>query len=255
MGGTGIAQPHGSDSAFLNPAGISYFSEVHATGGYRYGKTAIGNVKQFHAVIMDSNEENIFKGAIAYRERKYESALFGDAREKDFIANGAYQINPNLSVGLRGYKKQTDIPLESIDQYNGDLGAHWIVVKDFALAITQFGMFSTKDSVVQPLGVLPMTTVGALYVIPDIVVFTADLAYAYKENDRDRFSHAVGVGFINVEFFRTNFGARFDDRAGEAYYSAGFQFAGPRLKIGYAYQKESRKDLGEVHTFDISVNL
>lgn len=255
MGGTGVAYASAVDSAFLNPAGISFFSDIHFSGAYRFGKSVLGDMQQMHAVIADANPENLFKGSLAYRERKYEPGA-DDVKEQDFIANAAYAFTPGFGVGVRGYKKQTNVPLQDrVDQYNGDLGLLWRPGQYWVVGITQYGLLSTKDTLVQPLGVLPMTTAGALFTLPDIAVVTADISYAYKENTSDRFSHAIGVSFQNVEFLRTNLGARFDDRAGETVYSAGFQFWGPRLKVGYAYQKEVRKELGEMHTIDISMNL
>lgn len=254
MGGAGVAYASGAESTFLNPAGVAMYNDINIAAAHRFGKSALGDLKQYNAIIVDSSEENMFKGSIAYRERIYEPSI-GDVREKDFIANGAYLVHPDWAVGVRGYKKQTDIPLESIDQYNGDVGVLWTPQKQMAFGITQYGLFSTKEGIAQPLGVLPMTTIGGLYTFPDIAVVTADLSYAYNENQKNRFIHAFGVSFHNVEFFRTNVGIRADDRAGEMAYTAGFQFWAPRLKVGYAYQKEVRKELGEMHTIDISINL
>lgn len=255
LGGTGVAQPTSTEAVFLNPAGIAIFSELYFAGAYRFGQSALGDMKQTHVAITDASPENLFKGALAYRERRYEPAI-GDIKEQEFIASTAVQLRSNLSVGVRGYKKQTAVPLQDrIDQYNGDIGVLWAPNETWALGFTQYGLLSTKDTLLQPLGVLPMTTVGALLAVPDIATITADLSYAYKENASDHLIHAIGLSFRNAEWFRTNLGARIDDRAGETVYSAGFQFWGPRLKVGYAYQKEVRKELGEMHTIDISINL
>lgn len=253
LGGAGVAHAHPTESALLNPAGLAFFSDAYFAGIYRYGKSTLGGTRQYNAVIADADEENLFVGSVAYRQVDYDDVPGGEIQEKEFVANAAYRL-PSLAIGLRGYKKQTDVFGAKVDQYNSDLGIHWISTDHLAFGITQTGMFSTKNYQ-YPLGVLPATTLGGMFAISELFSIFADFSYAYNQNPNDRFVHAVGLSLQHLEFLRINVGGRFDDRSGETSYTAGLQFHGPRLKVGYAYQKEVRKELGEMHTFDISVNL
>lgn len=255
LGGAGVANPLATESAFLNPAGLGFFSDVQAMGAFRTGKSTLGDFRQYNAVIADANPANLFVGSIAYRQKDYDLNPTGDVEEKEMLVNAAYRLRPDLALGLRGYKKQTDFLGAKQDEINGDFGIHWVPKDNWAVGFTQYSMFSTRDNLLFPLGLLPMSTLGVQYVMSEFFSLNADLSYAYKQNAENRFGHAVGVSFMHVEYFRINFGGRFDDRAGETAYTAGFQFYGPNLKVGYAYQKEVRQELGEVHTFDISLNL
>lgn len=253
MGTAGVAAAHPTEATFLNPAGVSLFTGVFFNGGYRMGKSQFGDFRQMSAVIADSSEDNLFSGSVGYRQRDYDFLPSSDIGEKEFIATAAYKL-PSLALGLRGYKKQTDLLGVKTDQYNGDVGLQWDSTEDLTFAVLQTGLFTTKD-IRYPLGVLPTTTLGAMYVIRDLATLMADFSYSYAENSQDRLAHSFGVAFQHIEFVSLNAGIRIDDRAGETIYTAGFQFLGPNLKLGYAYQKEVRKELGEVHTFDISINL
>lgn len=255
LGGAGVANAIATESAFLNPAGLGFYSDVQAAGVFRTGKSKLGNFRQFNAVVADANPENLFVGSLAYRHRNYDASPTQDVQEKEILVSAAYRLRPELAMGLRGYKKQTDFFGLKQDEINSDFGIHWVPKSNWAVGFTQYSMFSTKDDFSFPLGLLPASTLGFQYVLGGMVSLNADLSYFYKQNPQDRFSHALGISFMHVEYFRINVGGRFDDRAGETAYTAGFQFYGPNLKVGYAYQKEVRQELGEVHTFDISLNL
>lgn len=253
LGGVGAAIAHPTEASFINPAGLAFFSGAFVTAGYRTGKSSFGDYRQMSAVIADANEENLFSGSLAYRQKDFDFSPLNDLQETDLIATAAYRL-PTIAIGLRGYKKETELIGATTEQYNGDLGLQWMSSEQLTLGITQTGLLSTKD-VVQPFGVLPATTVGAMFVIPQLATLIADFSYAYTQNPNDRWVHAVGLSFQHIEFISLNTGLRMDDRSGETTVTAGLQFVGPRLKAGYAYQKETRKELGEVHTFDISINL
>ncbi|MCC6138214.1 MAG: hypothetical protein IT287_06255 [Bdellovibrionaceae bacterium] len=255
LGGAGVANAIATESAFLNPAGLGFHSDVQVAGVFRTGKSQLGDFRQFNAVIADANPGNLFVGSLAYRQRNYDAGPTSDIEDKEMIINAAYRLRPEFAMGLRGYKKQTDFFGVKQDEVNSDFGMQLVPMNNWTIGFTQYSMFSTKDNLAYPLGLLPMSTVGVQYVLSQMIAFNADLSYAYKQNNQDRFAHAVGVSFMHVEYFRINVGGRFDDRAGETAYTAGFQFYGPNLKVGYAYQKEVRQELGEVHTFDISLNL
>jgi hypothetical protein len=253
LGGVGAALANPTEASFINPAGLAFFSGGYFSGGYRSGKSDFGDYRQMSVVMADASEENLFSGSLAYRQKDFDFTPSIDLQEKDFIATAAYR-RPSLAIGIRGYKKQTELVGENIDQYNGDLGLQWMSTEHFTVGITQSGMWSTK-AVEQPFGVLPSTTVGAMFVIPQLAMLIADFSYAYTQNPNDRLVHSVGLSLQHIEFVSINTGLRMDDRSGETTMTAGLQFVGPRLKAGYAYQKEVRKELGEVHTFDISINL
>lgn len=256
LGGAGVANLNAVDSAFLNPAGLAFFSDVQFSGTYRFGKTSLGDVRQMNAVIADARNDNLFSGSLAYRQRDYERSLPTEINEKQFVLNTAFLLGPRWGMGLRGYKIQTDLASgETIDQYNGDLGVHFALTPAVALAATQSGLFSAKEGLAAPLGVLPETKIGGLLRINSFITVLADVGFAYNQNPNDRTSQAVGLSLTKMEFMNLNFGARFDERARETIYTAGLQFAGPRLKLGYAYQKEVRQEFGEAHTIDISMNL
>lgn len=256
LGGAGVAHASALDSAFLNPAGLAFFSDVQMGGSYRFGKTSLGDVRQINAVMAEATRENLFAGSLAYRQRDYETSPMSEINEKQFVANIAFLLTPQWSVGLRGYKVQTDLQShQKIDQYNGDLGIHYVMNDYFGFALTQTGILSTKEGLVAPLGVLPETRVGTMVQVNQLVGLLADVGYAYNQNPDKRTSQSFGVVLTKMEFLKFHFGARFDDRSRERAYTAGLQFYGPRLKLGYAYQKEVRQEWGETHTIDISLNL
>lgn len=256
LGGAGVARSHMTEAAFLNPAGLGFFSNLEFASAYVFGKTRLGDLRQLNVVFADGSSENFFLGSVAYKQKEYTSTSALEIHEKEFIANAAFRLRPELSVGLRGYKVQTE-PVGGVEQsqYNSDIGVQWIMNKKLSLGMTQVGILSAKESLIFPLGVLPRTTVGAQYIVNSMLIFTGDLVYAYNQNPHKRFTHSAGISLTHLEYFRLNAGGRFDDRAGETAYTAGVQFCGPQLKVGYAYQKEVRQRFGEIHTIDISLNF
>jgi hypothetical protein len=254
MGGSGIASAHPIESAFLNPAGIAEFSSIYFSGLFFNGKTSLGNNRQWGATIADASPENVFAGSLAYRHRTFELAP-EDVEEQDFIFTGAFKPHKQIAIGAHVYKKQTRGFFNDVDQYNGDIGGLFMLSKSLALGFTQFGVVGTKKMPVVGTGLTNKTTVGAQWAPYSFLALTGDVSMYNERNPNGRFIHAFGAAFSHVEFAHIHFGGRFDDARGETYYTLGLLFDGPKLKIGYSYQKEVRQELGEMHTIDISLNL
>ncbi|MCB9072458.1 MAG: hypothetical protein H6623_02460 [Bdellovibrionaceae bacterium] len=254
LGGAGIANAHPIDSAYLNPAGLAAFADVYFSGQYFFGKQNLGNTKQWGVTLADASQGNIFKGSLTYRRRKT-SLSPQDVKEEDYIATGAVKLTQRWSVGAHIYKKQTDSLVGSVDQYNGDFGAMWQISDKVALGFTQFGLVGTKNTGIAGTGLTNRTSLGVSWSPLFFVQVLADLTYYNENNPRRRLVHALGVALSHTEYIFLRLGARIDDAWGGTYYTGGLYFNGPKFKLGYAYQKEVRRDIGGAHTIDLSFNF
>lgn len=253
MGGAGIGAPHPYESALLNPAALiesktQYFAlQTHSSENVVSGV----DTNQHSLFITDAGDMTIFPGALMYRQRT--NKIAGQRiREQQIQLSGAGAITRHFALGLSGYKIRTNLETGAdYNQYNADLGAYWFLNEQWSLGAVFRGLLGSKDTAWAASQVLPSTGLGAEYRFFDMFKLRYDVNYFLEQNSDNRFRHQFG-GEVRYDFLLVlRAGMSQDDRLAENRWSAGIGWDGPKLKVAYAYQKETRQKLGESHSIDM----
>ncbi len=253
LGGAGIAAPHPYESAILNPAALVEFKTKYFGIQTHSSDNSVSGVdtNQQSIFITDAGDMTIFPGALMYRQRTNKVAGVR-IREQQFQLSGAGAITRHFAVGLSGYKIKTDLPTGAdYNQYNADLGAYWFINDQWSVGGIFRGLLGSKDTAWAASKVLPSSGMGAEYRFFEMFKLRYDLNYVWEQNSDNRFLHQFGgeVRYDNLLVLRA--GLNQDDRVSENRWSAGIGWEGPKLKVAYAYQKETRQKLGESHSIDM----
>lgn len=252
MGGAGIGGSHAYESAILNPASLidvkkSYFAlQTHSAG-----MEAPAKLRHYSVFMTDAGEDTNYPGTLFYRQRTVD--IRGQkTREQQFQLSGAAALTKSFAVGISGYKIRTDLMTGSdYSQYNADLGAYWLASEALSMGAVFRGVAGSKNTTWLESRVLPMAGLGAEWRFFEMFRFRYDVNYFLEQNSQQRFRHQIG-GEVRYDFMlvlRTGYSQ--DDRLGENRWTAGIGWEGPKLKVGYAYQKENRKNLGDMHSIDM----
>jgi hypothetical protein len=209
-------------------------------------------LKQNSIFITDAGEMTIFPGTLFYRQRHYK--IIGEpVREHHYQLSIAGAITKTFAVGASAYKIKTDLPTgQDYNQVNGDLGAYWLAHPQWSLGAVFRGVAGSDDTASWlPSKTLPSSGLGTEFRFFEMFKIRYDISYFFEQNSDKRFLHQLGaeVRYESKLVLRTGFSQ--DDRLAQNRWTAGIGWEGPRLKVGYAFQKEQRQELGDSHSIDM----
>ncbi len=253
LGGASIGNTHPLDSVWTNPAGVGAKAGTYAGVQYYGGKSFRPDLQldQYSLTITDAST-GAFPGSLGYRYRSYKDGGY-KVKEQVFRAAAAFALQQNLVVGLAGYRVHTDPPIgEKTDQDNGDVSILWMPILNLQLGAITRGVVGAKDNMFGPSRVVPSGGFGAKYSFNSSISVLGDVNYGYEDiGTGKRLQTQLGLEFINTYDVAVRIGYNNDEWRGERRMTAGIGWEGPKLKAGYSYQNENRKELGESHTVDI----
>lgn len=253
LGGASIANSHALDSAWTNPAGLA--AQPGAAFGVQYFRGDVAqltDMEQYGLTIMDNT--NGFPGALGYKSRTYKTTGTGNkVHEQVFRLAAAVPIGETFVLGLSGYRVHTDPwNTEKTDQDNGDLSVLMMISPAIQVGLITRAVMGARDNVYGPSRVVPSGGVGAKVAVVQGLSVLGDLNYGYEDiGSGKRLDTRLGIEFMNSEKIALRVGYNNDDWRAERRFSAGFGWEGPKLRVGYSYQKETRQEYGESHTVDI----
>jgi hypothetical protein len=251
LGGAAIGNSHALDSGWTNPAALAEVEGVVAGAQFFNGTVASGvDLRQYGITITDGST-GAFPGAAGYKHRTY---TVGGKTFSEYMMrfSAAIPIQHQLSVGFSGYRVHTNAFTNgAMNQDNGDLGVYWRASKKLSLGAVTRALFGSKDNAFLPSKVRPTGGLGAEYDLLDFLRLRMDLLYPYEDNPDSRIQTNMGLEIRNMQYVSLRFGYNNDEFRKEDRFTAGFAWDGPKLRLGYSYQKEVRQKLGESHTIDI----
>lgn len=256
LGGTGRAAVESNESLFLNPASIALFNKFYTGVSYQSGFTTPGVSRNTYSVSMtDGTKGILLPGSFSYRRHKISDSGV-HINEDEFKAGVGFRMTPRLSFGLAGSYLKANLPADrEIDQGNFDIGALIGILPNWGLGITGENLLRGDDTTPLSLRRNSRVGVGTQYVFDKAVTFRYEaLMPLYIENSR-LFGHRMGASFMMKNYVYINGGYSVDDSLGQNWTSVGFTWKGPRLKMAYSFQNESRADLGQRHFVDLWVDL
>jgi len=254
LGGASLGNNHPLDSAWTNPAGLAGVHGVYAGLNYFKGdvsETPESDLKQYGATITDGSGSTL-PGSIGYRQRTYEVGA-NRVNEKIYRLAAAVPLNSRWALGVAGYRVHTE-PWNAGDtnQDNVDLSVLWNPWDGLQFGAITRGVFGSKDGVYGPSHVEPSGGVGMRLNLMRAMSLLTDLNYGYEGSGYSgRLQTQVGLELATANAVALRLGFNNDDWHDQRRICAGLGWDGPKLRVGYAYQKETRQKLGESHTVDI----
>ncbi len=256
MGGTGRAAVQSNESLYLNPASIALFEKFYTGFSYLSGFTSKNVSRNIYSVTMtDGTKDLLFPGSLSYRRHQI-SDNGVNIKENEFRGGFGYRINPQFSVGLgASYLRSESETGEKRNQTNFDVGILVGLQPNWGLSVSAENLVEGDDNLPTSLRRPSRFAIGTQYVFEKQTTIRYEaLRPLYIENS-GLLAHRFGVSFGMQGHFALNGGYSVDDTLGQNWASVGLAWNGPRLKLAYSLQNESRAGLGNRHYVDLWMDL
>lgn len=256
MGGTGRAAVQSNESLYLNPASIALMSQFYAGAAYQSGFVQKNTTRSTYSVnLTDGMPGTLFPASLGYRRHRI-SAPHESWDENEIKLAFGYRITDRLSFGGGWtHLRAEDEFSRRVKQNNGDLGFLYGLQPNWGLSINVENFVDNKDPQrPQSLQRLSQWAVGTQYIFEHFLTARYEgLVPLYQDNQK--IGHRMGLGVALKSYFHMSFGYSVEDSIAQNWTSGGLAWMGPRLKIAYSYQTESRSGLGDRHLVDLWFDL
>ena len=252
MGGTGRAAMDGAEGAFLNPALLPLLKDYEVDGYYRDGSVDPGQHRQAWGLgAGDNNADAAFPGTLHYIRLRDTGLASGPANgELWHVAVGKAIGNFSFGASLYRLSEVVENDQEYV-QWNGSLGALWIINQDMGVAYVLNNLAKPGSEVPMGLRQDMQEGVGFFATLAEVARLRFDITRNEVFNPDKKMVYMVGMENQAGGFTIMRWGYRLDDQAGQRYLTAGVGFHGPRLKLDYSFEKNLYGTSDALHSVDI----
>ncbi len=244
-----------------NPAALVHAPDLSVGLIYQGGREAFGERNEHNTVTVVDNGDDVFAaGGALYssRQRSFENAT--DFKEQRFQMSFGWFIFKQVSMGININYFLVDSEdddnnfLESTHRiWDGDIGFMWNPNPEFAVGATYESLTHKKSgSIPDHIEPRDRATVGVHYIFMPQFRLRADvtrLTDVGSDYDGDLDFRAGFESYVDA-WLVLRAGYESQNSADRDYFSAGFGFTGPRLRIDYAYSKNTEFSDGALHSVD-----
>ena len=256
LGGTGRAASEPEEGVFLNPAVLPHAKEFSTALFYDDGQVGDGLGETTLGVSFVDNTEGIFiPGSVSYLRRRRTFPGMPSVNEEYWQVSVGKFVTQYLSLGLSIHNRSIDQEgAEDFTYWNGSLGGLWAPSPQWGLGLV-WENFSAKqkDSIPGYLEDLPEVGLGFVYLFENILKARLDASQLLEENPDKKWKLGLGVETYLNNFMALRLGAELDEVSDRQFVTAGLAFLGPRLKIDYAFRKNTKDGKGAMHSVDFRV--
>lgn len=253
LGGAGRGAADEGEQILLNPATIvhssTFTSSLIYTDGYN---DEFEHDKTLGLNLSDNSEDIFFAGGYAYFKRRTTFANIS-TREQDYhqVAIGKF-IFKQVALGATVYYLKTDlIGDRSYDQIDGHFGIHYNPIADLGLGLVFYNVGSRDHKVPLEIQNLDKISFGAHYIAMPMFRLRLDLSQQQVQNPDNKIETQFGVESKIGTFTLVRMGWHDSPLEDRQFYSLGFGFDGPRLKIDYFYRHNVDYNGGAMHGVDM----
>jgi len=252
LGGSGVAGMPGAESGLLNPALIPLFDGSGVDAYYRDGYSDRGrHDTSWGFGAIDNGKDVWFPGTLHYfRSREMGRSDIPADGELWHAAIG--QRVDKLAVGVSAYRLSHDLKGDRrYEQWNYSLGAVYQVVENFGVGYVLKNLAGAGSNI--PVGLREdlSQTLGLYGNINEIARLRFDVSRRERFNPDKRMAYMFGLESRTSEMLQLRLGYRYDDWANQRFWTAGFGFDGPRLKVDYAFEKAQERTSDALHSVDL----
>jgi hypothetical protein len=256
MGGTGRAAVVSNESLYLNPATIALMEGFYSGASYQTGFLRQDISRNTYSITMtDATEGIMLPGSFGYRKHSINNQ--GERlEENEFKVGLGYRITDRLSLGVGGTHLRAKNQVgEKFNQTNMDVGILVGLQPNWGLSFT--GENIIKDNENRPLALnrLSRAALGTQYIMQRMITLRYETLMPLYQEGPSFLGHRFGLGLGMKGAFGLNAGYSVDDSLGQNWGSVGISWKGPRLKVAYSYQQETRADLGARHFVDLWLDI
>ncbi|MBK9040768.1 MAG: hypothetical protein IPL83_16720 [Bdellovibrionales bacterium] len=256
LGGTGRAATEAEEGQFLNPAILPHAREFSSAIFYADGELGKGFGETVMGIgFIDNTEGVIVPGGFSYlkKRRTFPDKLPVD-EQYGLVAIGGFlarHFTGGLSVHYRDIVEEGGL---DASVWNSTLGLLFAPRPDWGIGLT-WDHFLTRESDKLPthLRDIPELGLGAVYFYNEIFRFRFDVAKALEKHIQKKYRFGFGIETFTSSFLAVRVGAERDEIADKTFVSAGWAFAGPRLKLDYSFKNDVRNGNGAMHSVDFRV--
>lgn len=252
QGGTGRAAVEGSESLYLNPASLALMNKFYSSISYQSGFTQKDVSRNTYSITFTDGTDSAFlPGALGYRRHQI-SDRGVHYKENEFKAGVAYRLTERVSAGLGGSFLKAESQLgEGYNQTNLDAGLLFGLMPNWGLSINAENIIEAKKSLPLALQRRSQAALGTQYIFRTFITARYEAIVPLYAEIAQKIGHRVGLGVDLQNHFRLNLGFSNDDNTSQNWSSVGLAWMGPRLRLAYSFQDESRLGLGERHLVDL----
>ncbi len=255
MGGAGLAGFDPNESAFLNPASLSFFNGYFGTLFFSGAQNAVdGRNQQFGVLLSDANRNGLFAGAIGASHDVLHPVGGGYASANDFYVAASGFIYPNLSLGLAArYLMFDDVTQKKFNQPDGTISLLYSPLAFLSVGAVASNLLNPVQGIPTLSRPVPTYGIGATYFYQQTFELRLDAEKPDQDNPKHRTNIMTGLQTFFTPRFAFRLGWRwFESEAQEQrVVTAGFGFKGPKLSFDYAFEKDTLVATGFRHSVDL----
>ena len=251
LGGTGRANFDNSESLFINPATLVLAPAMSVNLYYQEGES----LADYHSTSMglsavDNSPDILVPGGLAYVKGRDHFSGSSPIEFELFHLGVAGYFYKTMSLGLSLYQltKNSDSGASST-QYNGSLG-YLFYHGSFFYGLVYDNLIQTAASVPVEHREVSKVSIGFQYLWGKLMAYRLDIQKPTEDNPEGKSITMIGLNSLSGDWFHFRAGYRIDDIIGKNYWSLGFLFDGPRLKMDYALKKQLDSAAGALHSVD-----
>lgn len=235
-GGTGVASILMEESAFLNPASLSFFSNgsVYAQRDMMQIKDDKGNIiqkpKSTGIVFADGNPS--LSGSLSYVHQEE-----GSLKRKRWGVTTSAPLNAGSAFGVsvRQTKDENTLTKKEVKYYQTVFGVSHSIDTQTSLGFVVYDAFSSKGDATKAI-------VGAQHIFVDYITLAFDIGANYKaEEIADSLLYRGGLQFRILDDFYLRFGAFKDKEKDEKGNGFGLAWIQPRLALEFAIKNTTQE--------------
>ncbi len=256
LGGTGRAATEAEEGQFLNPAILPHAREFSSAVFYADGEMGKDLGETVMGVgFVDNTEGVLIPGGLTYLKTRRTFPDKSPVNEQyGLVAIGGFlsrHFTGGLSIHYRDIVEEGGL---DASVWNSTLGLLFAPQPDWGIGLT-WDHFLTRDSDKLPrhLRDMPELGLGAVYLYNEIFRFRLDVAKALEKEVQGKYRFGFGIETFTSSFLAVRVGAERDEIADKTFVSAGWAFAGPRLKLDYSFKNDVRNGNGAMHSVDFRV--
>jgi len=254
-GGAGRAGLQGMESAFINPALVPLLKASEMAVYFHDGYIGRQQHRNAYGIgIVDSGKEVLFPGAAHYvRTHDTGRSIGGASGELWHLAFGKNVTN-RLAVGASAYRLVYDVERDrGYTQWNGSLGLLALITENIGVAYVLDNLAKPGSEVPRGLREDMRQGLGFYGLVADLARIRADVSRLEKHNPEHKLTYALALETMTSPWLLFRGGFKRDELADTRFWTTGFGFNGPRLRVDYAFEKNAKGTGGAVHSVDLSV--
>lgn len=212
--------------------------------------------RAYALTIADNTADVLIAGAFTYVDRRRTFDSFHSLNERYFEFQFARRFFKYFSWGVGIFHlNQEAVSDDTYKQTNGRIGLFYNPNPELGVGFIANNIAGTDEDVTKPLRLKDELGLGANYIFMKQFRARADIYQQTQYNPDGKMRWGAGFESFVDAFFVVRGGYQSDALADRDYYTLGFGFTGPRLKIDYGYQKNVDDNRGGMHSVDFRMPL